>query len=341
MPQHPPGGHCGTMPAEPGTLPAAVRIARLAVAGRRYGHARALLAAHLPAADLHSVELCDLIDAADTYAAARTGDQPDSDTAATLPLHVAAAVAGRLIGNGSHANTAAAALLESYLTGLDPDHTPAVPALIDAAAHYGAVAWHRPRGHAWATYAYRASRAVCDPYDDRSTYALHILATSLTLHGRHDEAIELCHDHLVVAEPWAPPGPLSHIRMCLAEALHAGGRCGQAIREATTALHDWPDACEGPDPGYAVMAVRAAAMLAGCGRHSEAIVCLINAISAFPPPGSAARRDRVARAIRAIRYAELTHRAGCARTHDAEHGLAPPLDGEPVTISDFFRELLT
>jgi hypothetical protein len=320
-----------------------VRIARLAVADQRYGHARALLATHLPGADLSSVELRDLIDAAYTYAAAtgpRAGQGQDVDAPRALPLEAAAEVAKHLIGNGSDANHAAAALLASCLAGRDPNHTPAAPAMINAAAHYAAVAHNRELGHAWATYAYRASRTLCEPYDDRSTYALHIMATTLTLQDRHDEAIELCRDHLIVAQPWAPPGPLAHVRMCLAEALHAGGHCGEAIREATTALREWRDGFEHLDSGYAIMAVRAAAMLAGCGRHREAIVCLVNAIPAFPPPRSPARRDWGARAIRAIQYAERTHRPSCARAHDTAHGLATAIDPEPVTIGDFCRELL-
>jgi len=82
-----PPGRSGIMPAEPERCPQRSRIARLAVAGQRYGHARALLAAHLPAADLHSVELRDLIDAETTYAAgSRTGHRPDPDTPRRCPL---------------------------------------------------------------------------------------------------------------------------------------------------------------------------------------------------------------------------------------------------------------
>lgn len=336
------GDRSPTAAVWPGTLPAAVRIARLAVADQRYGHARALLATHLPGADLQSADLRDLIDAAHTYAAAtrpHTGHKLDT-TAGALPLEVAVDVAEHLIGNGSRANRAAAALLETYLAGLDPDLVPAVPALIDAATRYAVVAPDRRRAHAWAQCGYRVSRTVCEPYDDRCTYALHVLATSLALQGQHGDAVDLCRDHLV-SMPWAPPGPVSQVRMCLAEALHAGGRCGEAIREATTALHEWPDTNYDPDSGYAIMAVRAAAMLAGCGRHREAVVCVMNAIPAFPPTGSAARRNQVARAIRAIQHAQSTHRDACARARDVAYGLAPAADPDPVTISDICRELLT
>ena len=335
--------HCGTTPVWSGTLQAAVRSARLAIADHRYGRARTLLARHLGGADLSSLDVRDVIDGARTYAAATRADirPPDNTTPSALPLQAAVRVATHLIGSGEQeALDSAAALLESYLDGLDPNTAPAVPMLIDAAARYGVVAHDRDLGLAWADYAYRASRQVCEPCDDSSGYALHVLSSTLTKRGRHEQAIGLCREHLTTAGPSAAPGPLAYLRMCLAEALHTGGHCGDGIREAVSALAGWRNTYGDRDPALAALTVRVVCMLAGCGRHEEAMICLLDGLTAFPAAGSAERRVLGARAVRAIEYAQLTHPTGCAHTDDAAHGLTPAADRHSTATRDFCRRRL-
>lgn len=88
--------------------------------------------------------------------------------------------------------------------------------------------------------------------------------------GRYRQAALVRADLLQQLPGPAGDGPIVRARMDLADSLHRGGRCGEAIRHADTAWQAWRQAPERRRTHGTGILVGYLTMLMGCGRDADA-----------------------------------------------------------------------
>ncbi|UQU66826.1 hypothetical protein COUCH_11385 [Couchioplanes caeruleus] len=122
----------------------------------------------------------------------------------------------------------------------------------------------------WADYAHRSCQQLYGPDDYRTIQAARAHAIVLTRHGHHQLAADILQG-LLEAYLQQPPHPdNTEVRIALAVALHAAGRCGQAVREISHALNTARHHYEDRPLLAATSTAVYLGMLTACGRHAGA-----------------------------------------------------------------------
>ncbi len=230
--------------------------------------------------------------------------------------------ASRLIAGGKL--EAAAAELAVVLEPFDPVTAPASPDLIATATVFACAANHVPEAQlAWALYADRASQRAFGPHHDLSIDAAETLAQVLQVQDLSVDAIVVL-DRLIDA--YASRGDVynaSGARRNLAELLHSDGRCDESNRQITVAFAQWTAHRRTRDllRRGALIVMTHAAILAGCGRHREALRMLRNTQPVLDAVDHGWRIGNGLRAFVEVTKAITEHPSICTR---------PP---EPASVS--------
>ncbi|RSM56805.1 hypothetical protein DMB66_32820 [Actinoplanes sp. ATCC 53533] len=122
-----------------------------------------------------------------------------------------------------------------------------------------------PLALAWAVYAVRATRELCDPDDTRRRTAVTVLARLMQDRGRGDAPAWQEERNTV-----AGPTGLTASRFALVRALHDRGLCEPALREAHAALHEWTGRDRGRSAIGGIFLLSTVRVLDVCGRIDEA-----------------------------------------------------------------------
>lgn len=148
------------------------------------------------------------------------------------------------------------------LYGLDPYTTPADPRLLDAALRCvgGEAAMDIAAMIGWAIYAFRVTRELYGPTDQRTAAATDALAAVISRHGTHGPPARL--------PAFASGGyaGLVQTRFSAVRALHERGLCDHGIREAQAALAQWADHDSAPSTFTGLYLLATLRVLDLCGR---------------------------------------------------------------------------
>lgn len=224
----------------------------------------------------------------------------------------------------------AAQILARHLAALDPVTADPGHDLIAAAILYVRVVDPTrasiPDVVAWARYAYRASRTTHGVYHPQTVQAAETLI--LVLHSRGDvgEALELRRDLIQAHLDHGDVAAHLVARMELAAQLHDAGRCGDAIRHASTAWQTWIARLGPVDGRGRRLVTQLVAMLHACARLDEAR-WLIEQAGPLYPAGADPTHADADPVLRRLGTMRTNHQHRCARHLDVilEDHIAAPL----------------
>ena len=192
---------------------------------------------------------------------------------------------------------AAARLVHVHLKHLDPDHAPAQPVLVEAAALYTTV-WPDP---AWLRYLNRAHSQLP--------------STAAAGHLRADPTgIPQAPAQLPDAVP-ATGLDLGHrswsVDLDTARSQHGRGRCGEAVKTVSRALEAWRRS-PSPHTGRGLTLITGlTAMLSACLRDTDARVVLAQHHRRLPPPTHRDRHSYAIYALHTMDAAATGHQTHC------------------------------
>jgi hypothetical protein len=219
-------------------------------------------------------------------------------------------------------------LVAKQLKGLDPASAQPHHRLVAAATLYARIADPNlyPDDLAWALYAYRAASSLYGLYHSASIAAAEAAAIVMFSRGRFNEADALQRQVIQLYQDRGDVDQHLLARIDLARQLHGVGRCGDAVRQATTVWREWTSRHEPTSPASESIALDVTGMLIACHRLHEAAAIIKQANLTLPDrddPTSGAYYEFIA-VQRAARHA---HQAVCARNVSHILDLATPPAG--------------
>lgn len=248
------------------------------------------------------------------------------------PLREAIAQAEPL--SHGHNDLQAAEILASVLAPLDPTSAGADVDLIDAAILYVTVAvpQRNPPVEPWATYAYRASRALHGDTHDRTLHATATLADHHDVHARWAQAAVLWQavaHHRASQRGPGDPAALD-ATTSLVTSLHNLGACHDAtatLRRARLRLsHEYGE----DDPRCVRVGYFHVLLLRRCARTADA-QAQWHRLQPLLPPARSRERAVLEFAMRVFYSGGIDHAQVCAYQRPDDVVLRHPAGGPPHT----------